>query len=262
MVNGVVSCDLDGTIIENSGVIDAIRRHIRRYSDGNSGECLQSVVEEHRRQLAHENVKAYDWDGIVNECLSLEWAYGESHGGDLTDEVEEVYRSHPPRLCDVGWVQWLSAVQACNSRVVLVTNGFTKFQEAALRAVNIADLFDSVVSPVEAGVIKPGPEIFRAAYGEARGAVHIGDRVIDDVVGANAVGAKSVLYAPEAPVHGKIKCMSAQDLGMVDQFLSRKVEEERGERPNLGIRYGAAVPEYIVWGVMDLWNVSVSEGLM
>jgi REG-2-like HAD superfamily hydrolase len=66
-----------------------------------------------------------------------------------------------------------------------------------LAELDLARLFDAVVYSAEVGVEKPHPRIFRRALGElgvdAGAAIHVGDRLREDVEGAVAVGMEALL---------------------------------------------------------------------
>jgi len=68
-----------------------------------------------------------------------------------------------------------------------------------LERTGLRPLVDTVVISAELGVAKPDPAIFRAALdrlgADAKGALHVGDSVEHDVVGARAAGIDAVLVA-------------------------------------------------------------------
>lgn len=74
--------------------------------------------------------------------------------------------------------------------LIAVTNG-----NADLAKIGIRDLFDDVVTAVEAGAAKPAPAIFERAIRRARSraaeTLHVGDHPEFDVVGAQRAGMKT-----------------------------------------------------------------------
>jgi putative hydrolase of the HAD superfamily len=90
----------------------------------------------------------------------------------------------------------LLAVRARGVRVVAVSNWDVSVLEV-LERTGLAPLLDSAVCSAVAGAAKPAPEIFAqslAIAGVAAGeALHVGDSVAEDVVGARAAGIEAVL---------------------------------------------------------------------
>ena len=77
-----------------------------------------------------------------------------------------------------------------------ITNG-----NADVHYIGIGQYFDFVTTPVEAGAAKPAPAIFERALAtagvEAACAAHVGDDPARDVLGAAAVGMRTVWVNPE-----------------------------------------------------------------
>ena len=80
-------------------------------------------------------------------------------------------------------------------RLGVITNG-----NACVHQIGIGHWFDFVVSSESAGHSKPAPQIFHAALEHAGIAppsvVHVGDDATNDVMGASAVGMRTVWYNP------------------------------------------------------------------
>ncbi len=81
-------------------------------------------------------------------------------------------------------------------RLGIVTNNSTAEQTEKLRALNIANYFDTVVISEDVGVTKPDPKIFSIALERigavAQETVFIGDNWINDILGARNVGMAAV----------------------------------------------------------------------
>jgi putative hydrolase of the HAD superfamily len=91
----------------------------------------------------------------------------------------------------------LTALRAVGLRLVVVSNWDVSLHEA-LAQTGLAPLIDGAISSAEAGAAKPAPAIFERALALAGGvapaaAVHVGDDVGADVVGARAAGITPVL---------------------------------------------------------------------
>ncbi|MFC5277678.1 HAD family hydrolase [Halorubrum rubrum] len=109
------------------------------------------------------------WDGYVAEM-------------ELFDEVEET----------------LDALREAGLAVVVVTNLTTRVQLRKLAHLDIDDRIDRLVTSEEVGREKPSALPFTAALSaldlRASEAVMVGDNVVADVEGANAVGMRTVLF--------------------------------------------------------------------
>ena len=70
-----------------------------------------------------------------------------------------------------------------------------------LRPAGILDLVDDVVTSAEVGAAKPSPRVFERALGvagvEPGEAIHVGDKVDNDIEGAAAAGVRGVLIQRE-----------------------------------------------------------------
>ena len=81
-------------------------------------------------------------------------------------------------------------------RVGVITNG-----NACVEMIGINNYFDFVISSEKIGAAKPAPEIFdaalRAAGIPASQVVHIGDDPRIDILGASAMGFKTIWYNPK-----------------------------------------------------------------
>ena len=92
----------------------------------------------------------------------------------------------------------LRALRERGVRLVVVSNWDVSLHDV-LERTGLRPLVDTVVISAELGVAKPDPAIFRAALdrlgADAKGALHVGDSVEHDVVGARAAGIDAVLVA-------------------------------------------------------------------
>jgi putative hydrolase of the HAD superfamily len=91
----------------------------------------------------------------------------------------------------------LGALRAAGLRLVVVSNWDVSLHEA-LAQTGLTPLLDGAISSAEVGAAKPAPAIFERALALAGGvapaaAVHVGDDVGADVVGARAAGIAPVL---------------------------------------------------------------------
>lgn len=106
--------------------------------------------------------------------------------------------------------------------VGVISNG-----NACVDFIGIGHYFDFVVSAEHAGAAKPNPEIFRAALSEAgvqpHRAVHVGDDPRNDVLGAAAVGMRTIWYNPSLQPWpgGQTPDAVIRSLAELDEALNR-----------------------------------------
>jgi putative hydrolase of the HAD superfamily len=90
----------------------------------------------------------------------------------------------------------LTALRGDGHRLVIVSNWDCSLPEW-LGPLGLLALVDGVVTSADVGAAKPDPRIFRRALELAgmrpENAVHVGDSVAGDVVGARALGIRAVL---------------------------------------------------------------------
>ena len=94
-------------------------------------------------------------------------------------------------------VDALRTLRSAGVKRVAVSNWDSSLGDALARA-GLAELLDGAISSAEAGADKPRPEIFARALELAGGvapdaAIHVGDRLDEDVAGARAAGIRAVL---------------------------------------------------------------------
>jgi putative hydrolase of the HAD superfamily len=80
-----------------------------------------------------------------------------------------------------------------------------------LRPTGILELVDGVVTSAEVGAAKPSPRVFERALGiagvEPREALHVGDKVDNDIEGAAAAGIRGVLLQREGDPPPGVECI-------------------------------------------------------
>jgi putative hydrolase of the HAD superfamily len=119
--------------------------------------------------------------------------------GARTDEVQAALLDSLRFRAYADAAAALDALRSAGVRVVAVSNWDLSLR-VALAEAGLAGLLDGAVSSAEAGADKPRPAIFERAL-ELAGkvspdeALHVGDRVEEDVAGARAAGIRAVLLA-------------------------------------------------------------------
>lgn len=144
-----------------------------------------------RRMAAGDMVGAYDWDAIFRDVAA-------EFGGAEVPDVATMVR----RCCQVdgaiaalpGAHDTLRALRDAGHRLVVISNGFSAYQEPVLEALGMLAYFDRVVTPDRVGFAKPDPGAFRAA---GRLDWFVGDTLLHDVLGARAAGVRAAWLPPK-----------------------------------------------------------------
>ncbi len=137
------------------------------------------------------------FDDICNEFLVSK---GVGLDRDLRLFTETFYAPISEQLRPIeGGIELISAAKDRGLRVGLVSNSpFPgEWHRREMDRFGLLSLFDYTVFSSEFGRRKPHGSIFTECLGklgvDAKGAVHVGDRPAEDVVGAQSVGAAAVL---------------------------------------------------------------------
>jgi len=117
----------------------------------------------------------------------------------------------------------LRALRQAGLKLGVITNSESAHQRRKLRAVGLADAFDTVVISGEFGAAKPDPAIFEhacAAIGVApRAALHVGDRLDLDALGAADAGLRGVWLDRRAEANGEHRVPIVSGLAGLHEVL-------------------------------------------
>lgn len=209
---GTLGLDLDATLIHGplGTVIADLDAQVAR-EQGIVG-LHDQVMAEAQRLFAEDPAAAYDWQATLARVASER---GARLPFDIVERLEEVAPART-RLLEDDAPGVLREVRAEGWRLVVITNGWRRYQVPALRAVGLLDLVDDLVTADSAGAPKPDPVMFASARSGEGPLVHLGDRLDDDVLGAHRAGGAAILYCPSAPaaLEGRIGPASATSTGM------------------------------------------------
>jgi len=101
----------------------------------------------------------------------------------------------------------LTELKNNNYNLHIITNGFKEVQFKKLENSGIIHFFDDILCSEEVGKAKPHPLVFHGALkrtsAKAENSIMIGDDINADVVGAENVGIRGVLFDPEKRHEGK-----------------------------------------------------------
>ena len=160
---------------------------------------VEAAVAEHDARRALEEI---DLEPVYRDAYAA--LCGAAPDGGLLDEVVRLEQRawFAGVRVDPDAVSTLTALRGAGLRVGLCSNA--PYHAATLReqldAVGLAGLLDAAVLSSDAGRRKPARELFDAALAalgaRAHDAVHVGDRLAEDVEGARAAGLRTVWLAP------------------------------------------------------------------
>jgi putative hydrolase of the HAD superfamily len=169
-------------------------------------------------------IKAVLFD--LGDTLIIEEAVGERHLWEVTlqkiPNVDEVLRGLKQRY-----------------KLGIITNTLTSRERhvrTALRKIGLERYFDVILTSVDVGYDKPDEKIFRKALKalnvQPEEAVMVGNRISKDIVGANRIGMKTILfkwnerYPEEAESPSEQPTHTISSLKELPKVLS-KIEKEK-----------------------------------
>ncbi|WP_161605993.1 HAD family hydrolase [Microlunatus speluncae] len=192
----VISFDLDGTLINGpfARVLTDLSEELarRHQADG----VKREIIRRHERLLGTDLLAAYDWQSIVSDYLD---ELGLVAPFDLLERLDQYAVEGATTILHDGTADLLGALRSAGWRVLVLTNGWRRYQEPVLRRSGLLAAIDGIVTSDDVGEAKPAESIFAAARAGATDYVHVGDRIDHDVIGGNAAGARTVLLRPDIP---------------------------------------------------------------
>lgn len=199
-----IGFDLDGVLIRNP-FARGVDPHVRRLMAtgpklaGLSPEDARKridgavVAEVVARSAAGRSRDAFDWDDIYGLVSA-------SFGGPKLPDIAGLVRHYSavPGMIALlpGARAALDELVAAGHELVVVTNGFERYQLPVLEVLGIDTCFAGFFSPDRTGYAKPEAGMFEAA-GPLD--VFVGDTLLHDVYGANAAGVPAVWVSPTLP---------------------------------------------------------------
>lgn len=197
--------DLDGTLVDESGLPDAVRAACEVVA-GTTGLRVDDLLASNARvwaELWPEVCEEWTVGAIDVDALGTDAWRRTLAGCGLHDEasVRLAVTAHArlERLAHRLFpdaMPVLDALRARGLRIGLVTNGASAVQRAKLRALGLERLFDPLVVSSEVGVKKPAIGIFEHALVQAETppgrAAMVGDHLWHDIEGAQAAGLRGI----------------------------------------------------------------------
>jgi putative hydrolase of the HAD superfamily len=204
-MTSLVLLDLDGTLLDGSGLPGAMRATCEVLADDLPDVTADDLVAANTavwQQLWPEVEDDYMLGGAGDRIGAEAWrrtlarcgVHDDDALGTAIAEWDRQERGTFRLFPDVLPV--LDALEAGGVRVGMVTNGAAAVQRLKLDVVGLADRFDPLVISSEVGVRKPDPAVFEIALTRAglpaAEAVYVGDNLWHDIPGARTAGLRTV----------------------------------------------------------------------
>lgn len=257
------------------GVFPHICRELAPYvvdADDPEKAVYRLVVGEARRRLFEgKNVEAYDWDDIVAQVAAglYEQARGQAHrpaggpglpppsGLDIAVLVRH-YCAQPGMAWSLpGAHEALRSLKSRGHTLVVVSNGYHKYQLPVMEALGLDGYFSDIYTPEQVSAAKPASGIFHSAWRCESEPLHVGDDIIHDGYGARAAGGYSVWLHRNTPE--AIQARAGADVlpehrpaadwfpGVRDQAYAATWAVEA-----YGVAAGDCVPDALIWDLQEL----------
>lgn len=229
----VVSFDLDGTLIQNPfpRVIKDVEAELE---DAGVVAGRGEIIRRHKKLAYTDLMSAYDWESIISdylEELDAELSF------DLFERLERYAADGGTRILHPKTRAQLRTIRSAGWRVVILTNGWHRYQLSVLRPSGLLAEVDDLITSDQIGEPKPAAAMFEAARNGAGWHVHVGDRIDHDIIGAKEYGALTVLLRPDSPWSGPQDApqddMMIYLQGLADQQGVAIPEDESSLRPDL-----------------------------
>ena len=197
----VITFDLDNTLWDVGQTIRRAEKSLRQWMQDNTPGALEvyasDAVEGIRANVvARSPSQRHDLSFLRTEVLRycmLESGLGESQAKASAEAAFDVFFTGRNEV--VFFDNALKVLHDLSQgyRLFALTNG-----NADIHRVGIGQFFEGAVSSADVGASKPDPAMFSAVLTQAKvtaaEAVHIGDHLSDDILGANRAGMHSIWF--------------------------------------------------------------------
>jgi FMN phosphatase YigB (HAD superfamily) len=260
MSDVAVSFDLDGVLMPSplrQTVFASLWKVLGEFWAHEQGISLEEAqaqladmvgAQRNRRIAAGDLVGAYDWDAIIG---SVAWSLGYGQGFSIAQMVEERCRDAEslPGYPEVPGV--LGRLSEMGVYMVVITNGYARYQMPVLRALGLVPYFQRIVTSDLVGHAKPEREIFEYAFDDVAPGrrYHVGDLLSQDVAGANAAGVHSIWLKRDLPESFRPRAPSQRPgLAGFLEYMGSVLKQEEA----LPTTQKSLVPQYVVWRLEEV----------
>ncbi|UOY92521.1 HAD family hydrolase [Ectobacillus sp. JY-23] len=183
--------DLDGTLLDRDASLRLfIKDQYRRYA-----HALHHIPEKaFKERFIHLDQRGYVWkDKVYKELIREYKIEGVTWEELLADYVSKFQHSCTPFP---NLALLLRLLQEKRMQLGIITNGFTNFQTANLRALGLHQYIDAIFISEQEGLKKPNPALFQRALCylnvKPEESLYVGDHPDNDVRGARQAGMHAV----------------------------------------------------------------------
>jgi len=233
-----VSFDLDGTLVRNFFIEAVFPRLFREFVKLLSSQGIDSpaglISAMHRIHLERlkntQSIRALDWDENFRLLLRDDLQPGSKPFERALFEALNV--SKPELYPDVR-ATMSELIKDRSLELVILSNGYARYQIPILEVTGLNSYFTHVYTSDIIGVLKPDKEAFLKIKKETPNYIlHCGDKLVEDVGGANQAGLKS------AWVNRQI------DLGHREYFNIEEIGSKALEQ--VSVDSGGILPNFII----------------
>src|SRR5690554_1419862 len=137
-------------------------------------------------------------NGRFSETLEIFQINNKKLGIEMNDRYLELSPYQTQLFPDT--IEVLDDLKNQNYHIHIITNGFQKVQHLKIQNSGLSPYFDTILCSEEVGKNKPHPEVFLTALERSDAvsddSIMIGDDFQADVIGAENVGIRGVLFDP------------------------------------------------------------------
>jgi putative hydrolase of the HAD superfamily len=236
----IILIDLDNTLIVNpfeTGVFPYLANMLEKEKSGiDYIEMFQ--LEAIRRRRNQRLLDSYDWDSIVQTVAS---ALNLNVDVDVSEIVE--------RFCEPDFIslvpnaiEILQFLRRDSHKVVLVSNGFMKYQLPVIKALQLDSSFDKLLTSDKIGLIKPQPEFFKLAVSSVGGhnndrSMIIGDSLLHDIWGGAMAGLETVWLTSDSHRQNSVSRLVDHSIEITTESRNEGLEWMVGQIPNVEVRH-------------------------
>lgn len=260
----IISFDLDGVLMENpfgNGVFPEVKEIIQSAYYSKKGkqlekaEIMNMIRGKFELYLNKEPYLAYDWDFIINDVIK-------DLGLDLKIDIVELvekFSCEPYIKVYQDGINILNWLESRDYELIVVTNGFYKYQFPVLKALELDQYFSRIVTSDRAEAAKPESDSFWVPDQDYDSWIHVGDSLVMDVCGSNDAGASSVYINRDFPAELReiplVERLENQDvIAFIDKNLEKELENYQ-ELHDSDLIY----PRYIINNLEDLKEIILFE---
>ena len=212
-------------------------------------EIRHRIRQEFARQShnGHHSAKAFDWDANLGRVAR---DLGSTQVIDIGSMVTEFCR-HPQEIPSYPEVpQVLRELQGCGARLLVITNGYARYQMPLLRALELTLFFQRIITSDQVGQAKPALAIYHHAFDGFNGRkIHVGDRLLHDIYGARQAGLETIWLNRRLPAAIDSLPQAERLLSpvVIDAMRNELIEEKAPGAPLELYR-----PDYVIRGLREL----------